>query len=761
MKFQPLKRAPVLLALVVLLFVCFFRFLAQESPDRWDFFERLERQTYDLRVQKALDFPAPAATNLAFITMADSSVDYINKEYSYQFPWPRLVYGHLLDELAAQGAKAVAFDVIFGQLNQYDPSVQMPDGGLTNSDDFFALQARAAGNVILAATPDIYPPGLFATNCLAVGDVSTDKDPDGSERRVKAFNLIRRWHPYLRKAAADPEVQLDLDHAQFKPGKIIFPQTGTTNLVELPVDAQTNFTLSDLYETPPGVAPKAPAFTTERLWHMGIVLAAQELKLDLKNAIVDLPHGTITLRGAGGIERVIPVDAAGYFYVDWRLVPGDPRILQTPIENLLEENRQRLQGNASGLPDSFRNRLIVVGSSAQGNNLTDRGATPLTNDTLLVSTYWNVANSVVTGRFVRRTPLPVELAISVLLGLLVAWATLQMRTRIIYASLAVLGLILAYTALTFFTYIAWRLWLPLFFPVVGAMLPEHVALIIYLVMVEQREKRRVRSVFSKIVSPAVVNELLEAEHFSMVGSRREVTVLFADVRGFTKLTDEMQEKVVEYATQNQLDPAAAEKCFDESARETLETVNLYLTKVADAVIAHQGTLDKYIGDCVMAFWGAPLNDEKHALGCVRAAIDAQRAICQLNQIRVAENAAREAENPARVAAGLRPKDPLRALQLGTGINTGTVIVGLMGSGEHISNYTIFGREVNLASRLEGVSGSGRIIIGETTYNHLARHDPALAATCVEQPSVTPKGFRTAVRIFEVPWQQPTTPGTVS
>jgi class 3 adenylate cyclase len=69
--------------------------------------------------------------------------------------------------------------------------------------------------------------------------------------------------------------------------------------------------------------------------------------------------------------------------------------------------------------------------------------------------------------------------------------------------------------------------------------------------------------------------------------------------------------------------------------------------------------------------------------------------------------------------------------------------------------------VNLASRLEGVSGSGRIIIGETTYHHLARHDPALAATCVEQPSVTPKGFRTAVRIFEVPWQQPTTPGAVS
>jgi len=759
-KFQPLKRTPVILALGVLLLVCIFRFFAGYFPDRWDFFERLERQTYDIRTRVALKFPSPTATNLAFVAMADTSIDYINKEYSYQFPWPRLVYGYLIDELSAQGAKAVAFDVIFGQLNQYDPSVQL-DGNYTNSDNFFARKAGRAGNVLLAATPEISPPDLFATNALAVGDVSTEKDPDGTERRVKAFSLIRHWHPYLRKAAADPDIQLDLGHAELKPGKIVFPQTGTTNLVELPVDGEENFTLSDLYQPPPGVAPKAKAFTDERLWQIGILLAAQELKLDLTNAVIDLRRGHIILRGANGVERVIPVDADGYFYVDWRLAPDDSHLTQAPIENLLQQNKLRLPGETNGLPDYFRGKLVVVGSSAQGNNLTDRGATPLTNDTLLVSTYWNVANSVITGRFIYRTPLPAELAISYFLGLVVAFVTWQLRTRIIYASLTVFGLILTYITITFFAYVVWRLWLPLVFPVVGAMLVEHGMLIIYLGMVEEREKRRVRSVFSKIVSPDVVNELLDAEHFSMVGSRREVTVFFADVRGFTTLTDEMQERAVEYVTQNNLDPEAAEKCYDESARETLETVNLYLTKVADAVIAHKGTLDKYIGDCVMAFWGAPVANEKHALGCVRAALDAQRAIYNLNRLRLAENVTREAENAGRLAAGLPPKAPLRALQLGTGINTGTVIVGLMGSGEHISNYTIFGREVNLASRLEGVSGSGRIIISEITYNHLLRHDPALAATCVELAPVTVKGIRTAVRIFEVPWQQPAPASTAA
>ena len=103
---------------------------------------------------------------------------------------------------------------------------------------------------------------------------------------------------------------------------------------------------------------------------------------------------------------------------------------------------------------------------------------------------------------------------------------------------------------------------------------------------------------------------------------------------------------------------------------------------------------------------------------MRAAIDAQRAIHELNQKRLAQNASREIENRARLSAGLPPKPLLTALQLGTGINTGLVTVGLMGSETHHFNYTVFGREVNLASRLEGVSGSGRIIISDTTYNHL-------------------------------------------
>jgi adenylate cyclase len=95
---------------------------------------------------------------------------------------------------------------------------------------------------------------------------------------------------------------------------------------------------------------------------------------------------------------------------------------------------------------------------------------------------------------------------------------------------------------------------------------------------------------------------------------------------------------------------------------------------------------------------------------------------------------------------------LPVLTVGTGINSGAVMVGLMGSDAHGLNYTVLGREVNLASRLETVSGRSRIIIGETTYEQIRIADPALAATCVEQEPTTPKGFQKPVRNFEVPWR---------
>jgi len=683
-KFKPLKRAPIILAITVLTLVCGVRLL------QLDFFERWEWMTYDLRMRAAQHSPTLAATNLAFVSIEDSSIAAVQtgrvkgEKLGYHFGlyWPRQVYGRLVEELSAQDARTVAFDILFGELRPDHPLVTLANGNYVESDDFFALQMRRAGNVLLAIEPELMPPDLFLTNALAPGDISTEKDPDGVLRRVRAFD--RRG-----------------------------------------------------------------------IWDMGILLAALDLNLDLAHPDLELARGRITLHGPNGSKRVIPVDRQGYFYIDWRLKLDDPRLLRAPIEELLLQDRLRLEDRTNGLHNDFRGKLVVVGSGQSGNNLTDRGATPLEKDTLLVSKHWNVANSVITGRFIRRPSLPTELALIILLGAMTAVLTWQLRA--FAASAAVVALLSAYVAAAFCAFVEFRYWLPLVFPVAGAMLVEHLSLVTYRVVFEEREQRRVKSVFARIVSPDVMNELLGAEKLSLGGARREVTIFFADIRGFTTLTDEMQQLVADFIHEHQLDLEAADQCIEESAQETLETVNLYLATVADAVKTHGGTLDKYIGDCVMAFWGAPTPNERHASACVRAAIDAQRAIRDLNERRSMQEAAREAENRERLAAGLPPCPPLRALQLGTGINTGLATVGLMGSDAHILNYTVFGREVNLASRLESVSGSGRIIISDTTYNHLLREDPALASICVELFPVTVKGIRDAVRVYEVPWQTPFSP----
>lgn len=750
-KFSRLKHLPVLIAAGVLALVCAVRVL------EFEFFERLEAITYDWRARSALRFRTPVAEDLGFVYFDEETIKAVKDRtlgFSFGLYWPRQVYGRLVDELSAQSAGAVAFDVIFGELRDDHPPVQMADDDFVDSDVVFARSMRRASNVLIAFSSDLPPPGLFATNALALGDISTEKDADGILRRARAFQIYRHWHPAFLQVEADPDFGIDLTdpkRVRIETGRIVFLRSNGEE-IPVPVDGDNNFDLSDLAAPPPGTPPRAKAFTDERVWHMGIVLAAQRLKLDLDQAEMDLDHGKITFRGKTGVERVIPVDREGYFYIDWALKPDDPRLIRQSMHRLLLQNFHRLQGEPTEPDVNWTNKLVVVGSAAQGNDLTDRGATPLAKHTLLVSKHWNVANSVLLNRFVTRASVDMELVLILVLGAVTAFLTL--RLRVVVASMSVLALAVGYCLLGLLLYLQFRFWLPLALPIAGAMLMQYGILASYRVVFEQRDKRRIKSIFSKVVAPEVMNELLRKKSLAFGGTRREVTVLFADVRGFTELTDYTQEKVAEYVREKKLSHDQAEACFDEFATETLNTVNTYLTCVIDASTKEQGTFDKLIGDCVMFFWGAPLDHPTHALACVRAAIETQRAIYRLNQKRAVDNQQREAENVARESAGLPPRPPLATLTLGTGINTGMVTAGIMGSDEHSINYTVFGREVNLASRLEGMSGRGRIFISESTYRHLVRDDPALAATCIQREPMKPKGFNKPVQIYEVPWMPP-------
>ena len=482
----------------------------------------------------------------------------------------------------------------------------------------------------------------------------------------------------------------------------------------------------------------ARVYEDVRLWHLGIVLAAMELGADPSRAKVDLERGRITLSATNGATRVLPVDGEGRLLIDWTMGLNDPRLTQEAFESVID--RALLRELGTNIPARFKGKLVIVGSTAQGNELSDRGSTPLDKGTFLTSSHWNLMNSVITNRFVRTIPLWAELMLIAVWGAAGSIFTCKLSPQRAALTAAMLAAVYISSAAAAFIFA--RYWVPLVMPLIALALC-YAALVTYQALFEQSEKRRVREVFSRVVSPSVVGESSKAPNLALVGKRRCVTVMFADIRGFTEMTDKSHERAEQIVEGESIEGAEAQRVFDGESEEVVVTVNQDLSAIADTIKKNGGTLDKYIGDRVMAFWGAPTDSDLHAVGCVQSAIEAQRAIKRLNEARRQENARRERASFEQTALGqTAPRVRLlEVLSVGIGINTGTVDAGLMGS-QDAQNYTIFGRDVNVASRLEKLAEGSRILIGESTFRWLTKQAPALAAAlCVELPPAAVRGIR--------------------
>lgn len=728
-------RATAVLAAAVVFMVAALPWAGARWTD-WDGLNRPEWWVYDLRVRWAARSAADMAAPFGFVVADDDTVanfaDGLLGE-PIGLLWPRFIYGHLAEELAAQGATAVAFDMVFGERRLDHREVALPDGTPAGSDEAFAQAMQRLGNVAIGATEDAPPDPLFLTNAMAAGDIEARGDADGVTRRFAAYREYRVWNPLLKQIQRDNQVRLERNPAWIR---LRDPITGEL-LREVPVDEQRNFSLDQLLGTPPRRFERlVQAYSVQRFWNLGVVLAARSLGLDLDRADIRLDEGRIILPGTNGVSRTLPVDRHGRLYADWTVPTEDPRLLKGNFESVLFDRQRRME-EPEPPPSRWNGRIVVVGSAATSSNLSDIGATPLGSETFQASGLWNLAQTVITGRFIR-PPSPALSAVLILACGALAYG-ITARLGALRAVLCVAAVALLLLAAAFWLFAAHRWWLPVAFPL-ASLAGVHGVVLAMRVALERSERERVRAVFSRLVSPEVVKEVLASERLALGGTRRRLTVFFADIRGFTELTDASEAAARGEAASRHLTEGDTQFLLEQRAETVLQTVNLYLATVADEVKRHGGTLDKYIGDCVMAFWGAPIPDEHHALHCVRAAIAAQRAIDALNR-----------ERAARSPAG---GPPLPTLQLGTGINTGVVTVGLVGSSQHILNYTAFGREVNLASRLESASGRARILISEATLAELRHLDPALAAGCRPLEPVAMKGFRDPVPVFEVPWRLP-------
>jgi adenylate cyclase len=367
----------------------------------------------------------------------------------------------------------------------------------------------------------------------------------------------------------------------------------------------------------------------------------------------------LELDAAGGRLK-IPVDSDVATFVPYRGGQGSFRYIS--ITDVLHERVD---------PAQLKDKIILVGTTAPG--LLDMRATPVAEVYPGVEVHANMISGILDQNLKER---PAYMLGAEVVWLLLIGIALSFLLPLFTPAKAILASVFTLITTTGLSLVAWQ-YGNVLMPVANSLLM--IALLFALDMsygyfVESRTKRQITGLFGQYVPSELVEEMAKhPESVSMVGESREMTILFSDVRGFTTISEG-------------LDP-----------KELSLLMNEFLTPLSRVIYKHRGTIDKYMGDCIMAFWGAPLPDRDHARNAILAGIEMQATL-----------------------QALQPHFKERGwpgIHVGVGINTGRVSVGNMGSEVRVA-YTVMGDEVNLASRLEGITkqyGVG-IIVGENTQN---------------------------------------------
>jgi len=632
-------------AIVLAVDLLFARFTGGLHP-----LEAVELRTYDWRLSHTAR-PETARQDIALVEIDESSLRNLQSTAG-RWPWPRTVHSMLIDYLARAPAKVVAYDVLF---TDSDTRTGFEFGGTTwsgaESDKALADSIKAAGNVLLladaaydtatpgAVLPDqgyrlesggaleregILPPlPALAQSAAGLGHNLFILDADGPLRHMTPFvRAQQRALPSLGMAAA-------LRAAGIGPRDVRLEGTALR------------------------LASRRMPLTWRQVDREGDVVRHLWALIDFRGpALLDEPNRSAPPNGAEITSRMYPT----YTFFDL----------------LLSENQLLTKETPKVDPSIFRDKIVFVGTTASG--LLDTFESPFGHGKMPgIQIHAAVADDILSNRFIRPAA-PWVRVVSVVAGALVVgmaaallpawWATL--------ATFAVMAL-MAWWATFLFTNGVW-------FNLTQPVLASWFALlggVGYQYFFEDREKRRVKQLFGRYVSKDVYAVLMANPGLARLGGqRREMSVLFSDIRGFTTVTERGQPD------------------------EIVGMLNEYFSSMVDLVFKHGGTLDKFVGDMVMALYGAPLDDPDHADHAV------QTALAMLAEL-------------GRLNARWKEQGRFSGLDIGIGINTGPMIAGNIGS-EAIMSYTVIGDAVNLGSRLESLNKDfgTRIIISDATRQRL-------------------------------------------
>ena len=582
------------------------------------------------------------------------SIDERSLDEQGRWPWPRNKMARLISDIKALGARCIGLDMGF-----FEPDDRIPLQAVVQmAQDAAQGKPLDLEKIVLENHPDVVlaramaaPPGdvvlgfFFHTD---KSDVAYLDDKEAAARR-------KRIAKYAFKQVAYQSLRA-MDHAPVF--SCYLPENNQPILEEAAAYAGYYNVRPDVDGSVRRLALAARC-GDQFYPSLSLALLARLLDLRLPRLYVS-EHGLDEIR-LGNIT--IPVDQEGMLRI--RYLGGSKAVSSVSATDILKNRK---------LAHSLKDKAVLVNVSAMGVH--DRLPTPFNRQLPGAMIHAQAMDNILSRHFLVRTPLMTfwDLGTMLVLCLLGAW----------FMSLSRPWLAVGLTGLAWFgfLYTGYRLFVAgylvnLIFPL-GALFLTAVAVTAYRYLVEAREKRQVRRTFQHYLSPAVIEQIMQnPDQLKLGGERKELSVLFVDIRGFTTLAEGM-------------DPV-----------DLSGLLNAFTDGMTEVILEQGGLVDKYIGDCVMAVFGAPVDQPDHAARACRSALAMVAKVAELNRT--------------------LPQAKGRNLAVGVGVNSGPMVVGNMGSKLRF-DYTVIGDNVNLASRLEGQTKEYgvEVVVSKSTRRHVRR-----------------------------------------
>ncbi|MBM3484232.1 MAG: adenylate/guanylate cyclase domain-containing protein [Alphaproteobacteria bacterium] len=583
-----------------------------------------------------------------------------------QWPWPRTVIAQLITKLIIDyKVPAAALDIVFAEPDRTSPNLIAANVSGLDESLTSALSS-------LPSNDDVFAHAIKAAGRVVLGQSTTSREVAGEDDRksVKASIGVRA------AKGVDPK-------------NFVFSFSGLVRNLEVLEKAAAGIGVFTFKPSHDGIVRQVPlVMRVGDQFYPALSLELLRVATGQKTIMIKADVAGISSVVMKGFE--VPTTRNGEFFL--RFAPH--------TRDRYVSARDVLNGTLP--PERLAGHMALIGTSAVG--LLDIKATPVDDAMPGVELHAQLLENVLTKSFLTMPnwALGAELIALVIVGLLMI--ALVPFLGSLYTLL--LGMILIFGLLGLSWYMFSSLGLLLDMVYVALVASLIYGVMTYLnYMREERERRQVRGAFSRYMSPALVEQLAQdPTRLKLGGEMRDMTLLFCDIRGFTTISEQ----------------------FD--AAGLTRFINRFLTPMTELILARRGTIDKYMGDCIMAFWNAPLDDPDHAKNGVRSALAMVDGVKALNaQLKS------EAETEQRKFV---------PINIGIGLNSGMVCVGNMGSDMRF-DYSVLGDDVNLASRLEGQSktyGTDNVI-GENTRTKIE------GFACLQLDRIQVKGKTVPVDIY--------------